>query len=50
MTNDVGRASAPNHPISDWPYSSMIFFPVIPGRLEEANPESRDSQVLNCAP
>ncbi|SCB55313.1 hypothetical protein GA0061098_103843 [Bradyrhizobium shewense] len=23
---------------------------VIPGRLEEPNPESRDSQVRNCAP
>jgi hypothetical protein len=23
---------------------------VIPGRIEDANPESRDSRVRNCAP
>ncbi len=29
---------------------SLTVDSVIPGRLEEANPESRDSQVRNCAP
>jgi hypothetical protein len=28
----------------------LISLSVIPGRLEEANPESRDSLVRNCVP
>jgi hypothetical protein len=32
-------------------FSLIIGFQsVMPGRLEEANPEARDSQVRNCAP
>jgi hypothetical protein len=30
--------------------SEGAYLDVIPGRLEEVNPESRDSQVRNCAP